>query len=263
VTYERFFLDHLEVVDQVVRAVARRHRLSADEAEELGAGIRLKLIDRDYEVLRRFEQRCSLRTYLTSVVVKYFLDQRNAQWGKWRPSVEARYLGPVAVLLERLLTRDGHSFDEAVQILQTNHRVDETREELERMSVRFPARTRRRVLDEASLEALPSTARADAAVEEGTRAAQASAVAAALAAALARLCDQDRLILKMRFRDRVRVSQIARLLQLDQKQLYRRQEQLFKGLRLAFAERGLSRGDILALLGDAGLELTPMFEGTE
>jgi RNA polymerase sigma factor for flagellar operon FliA len=263
VDYERFFLDNLEVVDQVVRAVARRHRLSADEADELGASIRLKLIDRDYEVLRRFERRCNLRTYLTAVVVRFFLDQRNARWGKWRPSVEARHLGPVAMLLERLVTRDGYSHDEAIEILKTNHLVEEPREELARMCERFPTRTARRILDDSNLDALPSSASAEEAFETTARTAQASMVAAALTAALAALGTQDRLILTLRFRDQVQVSKIARLLRLDQKQLYRRQEQVFKVLRRALEAQGVSREDIAGLVGDRGVAMTPMLEAKE
>ena len=44
-----------------------------------------------------------------AVIQRLFLDARIAKWGKWRPSVSARRLGGVAVLLERLLTRDGLS----------------------------------------------------------------------------------------------------------------------------------------------------------
>jgi len=54
-------------VDGVVRTIARRHRLPADEADELGSSVRLKLVENDYEVLRKFEGRSQLRTYLITV----------------------------------------------------------------------------------------------------------------------------------------------------------------------------------------------------
>ena len=40
-------------------------------------------------------------------------EARIAEWGKWRPSAVAKRLGPTAVLLDRLLTRDGRPFDDA------------------------------------------------------------------------------------------------------------------------------------------------------
>ena len=98
--YERFLLENLGTVERVVAYVARRHRLSRDEANELSSAVKLKLVDHDYEVLRRYEGRSSLRTYLTAVVIRLFLDDRVARWGKWRPSAQAKRLGAVAVLLD-------------------------------------------------------------------------------------------------------------------------------------------------------------------
>src|SRR6202008_4136539 len=106
---------------RVGRTIARRHQLSADEADELGSSVRLKLVENDYEVLRKFEGRSQLRTYLTTVVKRHFLDDRNARWGKWRPSAQARRLGPVAVLLDQFLTRDRLPFEEAVQAIEARH----------------------------------------------------------------------------------------------------------------------------------------------
>ena len=255
VSYEKLLLEHLDLVDQVVRGIARRHRLSADETEELRAAIRLKLVDNDYDVLRRFQQRCSLRTYLTAVVHRFFLDERNAKWGKWRPSLEAKRQGAVAMLLERLLTRDGCSFDQAVEIMRTNHQIEESYEELHRLSLVFPTRMRRRFVGEDALQNAASEARAEADLEQGERTRRASAASAALAAALNELGPQDRVILKMRFQDNFQVAQIARLLRVDAKPLYRRLEQIMKVLRQAMAAQGISPEDVEAITGGATADL--------
>jgi hypothetical protein len=55
VSLEREFLDHLPVIDQVVQFIGRRHRLDPGAIEELQSAIHLKIIDNDYEVLRKFE----------------------------------------------------------------------------------------------------------------------------------------------------------------------------------------------------------------
>src|SRR5207302_6805108 len=109
VSGEGLFLSSLPVIDEVVAHVCRRHRLSATEADDFAGEVRLRLIERDYEPLRRFEGRSSLRTYLTVVVHRYFLDYRNKLWGKWRPSMEAKRFGAAAILFERLQVRDGWS----------------------------------------------------------------------------------------------------------------------------------------------------------
>lgn len=255
VSYEKLLLEHLDLVDQVVRGIARRHRLSADETEELQAAIRLKLVENDYDVLRRFQQRCSLRTYLSAVVHRFFLDERNAKWGKWRPSLEAKRHGAVAMLLERLLTRDGCSFDQAVEIMRTNHQIEESHEELHRLSLVFPTRMRRRFVGEDALQNAASEARAEADLEQGERTRRASAASAALAAALNELGPQDRVILKMRFQDNFQVAQIARLLRVDAKPLYRRLEQIMKVLRQAMAAQGISPEDVEAITGGAAADL--------
>lgn len=262
VDYERLLVDNLGLVDQVIRTLARRHRLSAEEAEELGGAIRLKLVDGDYDVLRRFEGRCSLRTYLTAVVHRVFLDQRNARWGKWRPSLDARRHGEVAVLLERLLTRDGIPFDQAVETLRTNHAVRESREELHRLSLSFPRRAPRRFVGDEALEEHTAAPEIHDGIEQQEDARRASAMSAALAAALDELGPQDRLILKLRFQDEIQIAQIARLLGLEQKPLYRRIEHVMGVLRRAMEARGIRREDIEAI-GSPAVEFDAVVGGDE
>ena len=159
---EQRFLAHLEQVERIIAFVARRRRLDAGEVDEFASVVRLKLIENDYEVLRRFEGRSSLKTYLTVVIQRFYLDYRVSTWGKWRPSAGARRLGPTAVLLERLTARDGMSFPEAVQAARTNHGVPENDRELFDIGAQLPQRTRRQFVDDGTLE---STLAAPAAAE--------------------------------------------------------------------------------------------------
>ena len=94
VSQESLFLTSLPVIDEVTLSVCRRHRLSGPEAEDFAAEVHLHFIERDSEVLRRFEGRSSLRTFLSVVINRLLLDYRNRLWGKWRPSAEARRLAP-------------------------------------------------------------------------------------------------------------------------------------------------------------------------
>jgi RNA polymerase sigma factor (sigma-70 family) len=263
VDYERFFLDNLDLINQVVRGIARRHCLSQDETDELRQGIHHKLIEDDYRVLRRFEQRCSLRTFLTAVVARFFLDQRNARWGKWRPSLEARRHGPIAVLLEQLLTRDRVPFDEAVQILKTKHKVLQSEEDLYQLSLRFPHRTPRWFVGDQELVNIARGPAPDEPLQLEALAARALATAAALAQALASLDPQDRLILKMHFQDNLRFSDIARILKMAQKPLYRRKEEVIEVLRRALQAHGISRQDVVEIAGSAETEVEAVFGADE
>src|SRR3989304_3177338 len=221
---EQRFLAHLEQVERIIAFVARRRRLDAGEVDEFASVVRLKLIENDYEVLRRFEGRSSLKTYLTVVIQRFYLDYRVSTWGKWRPSAEARRLGPTAVLLERLTARDGMSFSEAVQAARTNHGVPEDDRALFDIGAKLPQRTRRQFVDDGTLESTLAAPAAADGVESGEFAEAASRTAAALDAALRELPDQDRLILKLRFENGLQVAEIARVTRLEQKPLYRRIE---------------------------------------
>jgi len=257
--YEQFLLENLGTIDQAVLFIVRRHRLTRDEADELASSVKLKLIDRDYDVLRKYQGRSSLRTYLTAVVHRHFLDQRTARWGRWRPSARARQLGPVAVLLDRLLTRDGLTMEEAAAVMRTNHQVNASVPDLCALAGELPGRTGRRFVDEKLLADLPATdLPQDAALQEAGELAQADRIEAALAAALAKLEDEDRLVLKLHFYDGHLVSTIARLLGLEQKALYRRIDRLKAVLRSELETRGVTRDQISAVVGHPAAALGPV-----
>src|SRR6185369_9474972 len=78
---EHVFLTNLSLIERVVRFAASRQRLSAAETEDLGSLVRLRLIENNYAILERWEGRSSLATYLTTVVQRLILDERNKQWG--------------------------------------------------------------------------------------------------------------------------------------------------------------------------------------
>jgi RNA polymerase sigma factor for flagellar operon FliA len=242
--FRRYLTDNLPLLQQVVRRVARRHRLREGDAEELLGALQLKLVENNYEVLRRFQGRSSLATYFTSIATRHLLDERNSRWGKWRPSVYARGRGAIAVHLEKLLTRDGLSFHEAVRQLRTNMQVTETEEELYQLSLGFPRRAPRRFVEPDVLEQLPNGQTAEDNMERARRSKLAAAAAAALRDALEKLSPQDQLLLKMCYVKGLPLSEVARTLKLEQKPLYRRRDHVLAVLREQLQQRGISRADI-------------------
>jgi RNA polymerase sigma factor (sigma-70 family) len=241
VDYERLVLDSLPLLDEAVRFVARRHRLSPDDTDELAAAARLKVLERDYEVLRRFEGRSSIRTFLVRVIHRHFLDLRNARWGKWRPSARARRLGPLAIELDGLVTRDGVTVDEAIEWLLVK-KVGVTREELENVAGQLPQRSRRRFVQQL-VEAIGDQYEDDL-IRAIDRRSTARRIEQALQAGLDRLEPRDRRLLRMRFQRGLPVSRMARLLDQPQQALYRRFDTVFAVLRSEFEGHGLQPGDV-------------------
>lgn len=260
--YERLVVDNLPLVDSVVRTIGRRHRLSADEQEELAASVRLKLVENDYEVVRKFEGRSQLRTYLITVVQRHFLDDRNARWGKWRPSAQARRLGPIAVLLDQLLTRDRLSFEEAARTIAARHGDAASREQLHAIMVQLPARSSRQFVDDVELEQLAAPAPTENDVIESLEQLRSGdRVERALASALARLSDDDRLILKLRFCENLRLARIAELMGLPAKPFYRRVEDLMRVLRQELQAQGVGQADIAGMIEHPAAGIGEILQG--
>jgi len=254
-TGESLFSSQRAVIDRVIAFVCSRHHLSGPEAEDFGSHVRLKLIENDYAILRKFEGRSAIRTYITVVIERLFLDDRIRAWGKWRPSAEAKRAGAVAVLLEQLMMRDGYSFEQACEVMATNHRVAESRADLERIAARLPARAPRRMEGEDALAAVAAPERADDAVLDLERAERSARLAAALARAKERFEPQDRLILALRFEDGRTVAEIAAIIRADQKALYRRVERLLRDLRTALEAEGITGSEVRESFGDAAVSI--------
>lgn len=252
---EALFLANLPLIERVIASTCRRHAVRGDEAEEFAATVKLHLVENDYAVLRKFEGKSSLATFLTTVIKNLFRDFRISRWGKWRPSAEALRLGVEAVQLETLLVRDGISFDEAERMLRENFHVRLTTAELADLAGRLPPRLPRRFEGEEVLEHLGVEAAADQGLIDQERAAVAAKVGAALAETLEALPEEDQLILRMHFVDGLSLASIARMLALEPKPLYRRRQRLFARFRAALEAQGLGPEEVKRTEGKAEVGL--------
>lgn len=253
---EELLLECLPIAERVTAWVSRRQGFRDDEAEELGSRVRLKLIENDYYVLRRFEGQSRLRTYLTTVVMNLARDLRIGKWGKWRPSAVALRTGPEAVQLETLIYRDGRSTEEAVETLASRQRDAGAVDRLTRLAEELPERIQRQIVGPEGLERIPAPEAADSRVRDAERRRILSIAKDALFRALAEFDVEDRLILQLFFVDGLTLAAIARGLALDQKPLYRRKEKLVGRLHRSLEEvEGLDADDLLEAAGWSGAEL--------
>jgi RNA polymerase sigma factor (sigma-70 family) len=253
-SYEEIFLANLGLVDDVVSFIARRHRLSPTDGEEFASLARLKLIENDYAALRAFKGESSLRTYLVTVLNHLFLDDRTARWGRWRPSAVAKRLGPTALLLERLTARDGLSVDAAIETARTNHGVPETVADLYALVERLPGRVPRRPSGEEPEDLPDPSPGADAAVLALERSVSSDRIGDALERALTALEPRARLVLRLRFQDRLPVNRIAAVVGEDPKRLYRTIEKLLLHLHESMTHDGIHADEVRDLLDHEGLK---------
>ena len=254
---EKTYSQHLATIKRIAAFVARRNHLNADDTEEFVQIVCVRLWENDYAIIRKFKGESQFSTYLTTVIVRLFQQCRVERWGKWRPSAEAKRLGNVAITFERLITRDGFSFLEAVNTLTVRSDAPCTAAELEAIYLRLPPRSPRPVLvsDDGLPDVVSVEGDADDRLESRDRERTARRMCEVVDAALVELDPEDRLILKLRFWHSRKVPDIARMLDIDQKKLYKRLEKLFAILRRALEKTGISRTDMDKLLGGGDQEL--------
>jgi RNA polymerase sigma factor (sigma-70 family) len=256
------FEEHLEAIERAIARVCRDSRFDRTAQEDFASSARLALLADDCAVLRAFEGRASMATYLTIVVRRLLVDQRRAD-GRWYASAEAQRRGAAAVLLERLLVRDRFPFREATDAVRREH-PDVPAAELEESAAAFPARAVRPVLvpagdhDEDLIAGSSSAADLVEALDVAQRSSQANA---AVRSAMASMTAQDRVILRLRFTCNASIASISRSLGIEQRPLYRRIEALLATLRRALREEGIDASSAAGLIGAETLDFG--FDGKE
>jgi RNA polymerase sigma factor (sigma-70 family) len=259
VDFQSLLVQHLGHIDRVVHNVARRHQLSPTDAEELTSVVRFKLIDKDFAILRKFQGRSAITTYLTIVVERLCLDFFNERWGKWRPSSAARRLGGTAVMLEQLIARDGLTFDEAVSTMQINHGVSESREALLGILVQLPIRAVRRFAGEEELALVAALGGAtDPAFDLPEEHAMAARIDAVLEQSVDQLPDRDRLLLRLRYHEDLPVASIARVLDVEPRPLYNRLAEITKELGVRLRREGIDQAQVNRVVGHPAVALGRM-----
>ena len=223
--------EQLALLGKTIRDVARIRRLSPDEADDFAQTVHLRFLERGYDILHRFEGRCSLRTYLVVVINRMLLDWRNSMYGKWRPSRAAESLGAHAIDLERLQSRDGCTVEEAVEMLQTKKGAPSA-PALRRLTEQLPIRTRRRTVSDDALRALPGP-RFEDPIELHDKKEAERRMRRALVAALRGLSPEDRWLIRERYHRGRSIRAAALALHADPKAIYRRYARMLRSLRRA------------------------------
>ncbi len=240
---EALFLKSLPAIEKVLAGLARRHSLSAADADEFASWARLRLIEDDYATLGKFRGESSITTYLTVVLAMLFREYRVQEWGRWRPSAAAKRHGGIALKLEVLTQRDRMPIFQAGELLRTAGETRLSDKELSVIVASFPRRSPLRPVEFGVALPADVTAYGEAdefiVAEEATE--QENVMQRALTNAMEALGAEDRLIIRMRFMNELTVADIARGLAIKQKPLYRRIDRAITLLRQRLEQAGVSR----------------------
>jgi len=239
---------HFELIRQRLLALGRRSGLPDHEADEFLAWALSKLVDSEYRILAGWEGRSSFSTYLTVVLVNLMRDYRTHVWGKWRASAAARQRGPEAILLERLLFRDGLSLEEAIRQMQALG-VALSGPDIEKIATGLPERTERRRVDVEELYKVAVDGRVEERVEMAESARTAAKLRDVLLPLLHTLSAESRVLLKLYFRDGLTMAAVSRVLGRPQKELYRFRDRCLDTLRRHLEDAGLGAREVGALIG--------------
>jgi RNA polymerase sigma factor (sigma-70 family) len=238
---QAIFVANLPLIERVADRVCRHWRLSGADAEDFASHVKLALIDDDYAILRKWEERSSLGGYLTVVVQRLLLDERARTWGRWHASAEATRMGRAAVLLEALIRRDGRSVDEAMPLV-TSIDGSLTRADVEAMASRLRERTARPrivAIDEEAERSVASSETAEATLLAYQSRELGAVAAEAIRRALASFTVEERMIIRFRFGTSMTPPKIAAALRLSLRTFYRRLDELILRLRRALIDAGV------------------------
>ena len=244
------------LIRQLIRSTARRHRLTECEQQDFESWVWIRLVDNDFHVIRQFQGRSSFATYLRVVLQRRLLDFRTAQWGKWRPSASARRLGPKAVALERLISRDGVRPEVAAALLNANLDALPPRRVAPRRGFGVP-------VELATDVAAPRELSPDEGLSGAEQTETAQAVARTLAGALASIPVADRRLLWLRYGAKLTVAEIATRLGENQRFLYRRLTRLHAALRSRLESAGIRRNDLAGVIGARDVSVHGVFTAGE
>ncbi|HEX8322119.1 sigma-70 family RNA polymerase sigma factor [Longimicrobium sp.] len=242
---ESLFLEHLRHIERVAEMTCNDHGVRGAEAEDFVSWIKLRLMEDDYAIIQRFRAESSIKTYLATVVSRQFFEYWRAMRGRWRASAMAERLGPPAKDLEILVYREGYSLAQAGEKLRTAGRTQLSDTELARLLARLPEHSRHRpkeVSTDSVLDEMPSKSQPD--MDLGETDAFRARMLSALDRVMSQLDPENRLIFRMRFADGHSLADVARVLGLEQKPLYRRVEKLRQRLRTALEAEGVQDTDV-------------------
>jgi RNA polymerase sigma factor (sigma-70 family) len=221
-----------------------------DDADDFVSLVLMKVVENDFAVIRQFQGRADLKTYLATMVIRRFYEWTRERWGRWRHSAKAQQLGDLAMDLEALVHRDRYPLREACEVLRSRGRTDASDAELSRLFAQLPDRTphRGKARNE-PLDGLAADDPPDGRVMEVEKESRCKRVMDVLFRALALLQPEDQVLVRGRYSEGRSVADLERALKIERAPLYHRCERLKRELRKQMEREGVGIDDVRECLG--------------
>lgn len=249
------YQENLDRIQQIISYVASRMGFSREDAEDFRSEVHIRLMEKDFRVLRKFRGECKFSTFLVTVITNQARDFRIKKWGKWKTSVAARRLGTLATEIEILLYRDGVPLREAIEVL-IGKGLAESAEEVESLAERIPPRNPRRFSGEseaASRSAEGPDPQNHLLLKE--RLQRLNEIYQLLRKEVKLLEPSDLLLVRLYFFEGFKISTLAEQFGIEQRRLYTQKERIRRRLARRLGLRGVSEDEVRELLSDS--EETP------
>jgi len=254
---KEFFLEQLPAIEKAIRFACYHSASRDEEAEDFASYAKLKMIENDYAVIRKYEARSSFMAFISVVVQRMLLDYRIANWGRWHASTNAQRLGDIGITIEAMIVRDGKTIDEALPALRRRWpRL--TRDEVAGMLASLPRRQVRPrfVAIQDAAEGIGATSdTVDQAAFESDRREISRDIATIVRSVIKEFDEFDRLIFRLRFDAGMSVAEISRSLSIEQKPLYRRIQRALLTLRQRLEAAGVTPSDALDVVTNPNNDL--------
>ena len=243
-----FFESNLSITDRIIKNYCSKHNIVRVEADECKSHVYEKIItDTDYQKIRKFKGESSYETYMNTVISRILID-RMRSGGRWKPSQKALKIGKEAVILEELVFKKKYSFEQAYNTLTTNHNISIERERayeiitlLQRKHHKSASPRELELTDDVpdTKVTLPDEAAIN--KETSKMKDQLDYIVTDLRNLLS---NEERLLLRMRFEDNIKISEIARVLKKDRGYIDKKLKAILTKFKDDILSRNISIDDI-------------------
>jgi RNA polymerase sigma factor (sigma-70 family) len=210
-----------------------------------------RLTEDNFKVLKNFENRSKLTTYITTIIAHLVVDIQRKQTGRRRTKERAKAMGLVGEKLYELIFAKGFPVQEAYDFLKENQKVTQTLEEIEAMvdKIRGRPRAHQGPAEGPEQPDIKSVLVTEGNQEEGAIRKQTEGLAKeVLREALSELSNEEKFIIQMRFplsedEQPKDLSEIAKILGTTTKAVDSRIRRIFPKLKEKMLRRGSSIDD--------------------